>query len=86
MNTNSYGPHQNMPMNNEVIVEYKTQGFPYADEYIRIVRRYVQAGRDTRVTFTVATKNNCIQGNSSTLYGAMAHYQWLIEQHLKGGK
>lgn len=43
----------------KLIKQVRTQDFPYTVEYTRLWERQI----DGRTVFTVATQNNCIQGN-----------------------
>ena len=67
-------------MQNELLSQHMTQDFPFAVEYIRLWKRYVNNGQ---IVYTVATHNNCIQGNFDDFEGALSLYNKIVEIHEK---
>lgn len=54
-------------MRNKIIKQVKTSSFPDAVEYNRLLVRWVNGKNGLEKTYTVTTKNNCIQGNFDSL-------------------
>ena len=66
----------------EVIRQVRTQGFPLAVQYTRLMKRSVYNKQAQLVpVYSVATANNCIQGNYDTLAAADAHYSRLAREY-----
>lgn len=65
----------------KILKQTKTSDFPHAVEYTRLIRRHTQNGW----TYTVTTRNNCIQKNYDEYADANNHYQELVNGQSQDG-